>query len=69
MKKTIILTITLITLTACSKESGGNEPPEVVILQPTVAVHSSTNNEPCLETNSVNDTQSSITFRWNPDKT
>ena len=23
------------------------------------------NNEPCLETNSVNDTQSSITFRWN----
>lgn len=67
MKKTIVLlTITLITLAACSKESGGNEPPEVVILQPTVAVLSfPANNEPCLETNSVNDTQSSITFRWN----
>ena len=67
MKKTIVLlTIIFITLTACSKESGGNEPPEVVILQPTVAVLSfPANNEPCLETNSVNDTQSSITFRWN----
>lgn len=65
MKKTIVLlTITYITLTACSKDSGGNEP-EVVIRQPTAAVLSfPANNEPCLETNSVNDTQSSITFRW-----
>ena len=68
MKKTIVLlTITLITLAACSKESGE----ERTTRGSNLATHScslifSTNNEPCLETNSVNDTQSSITFRWNP---
>ena len=65
MKKTIVLlAFTIITLTACSKDSGGGEP-EVVILQPSKAVLSfPVNNEPCLETTSINDTQSSITFRW-----
>jgi len=67
MKKAIILlAITFISLSACSKDSGGNEPAEVVIPPPTVAVLTfPANNEPCLETTSVNDTQSSITFRWN----
>lgn len=67
MKKTILLLALAITnLTACSKESGGNEPEEVIILQPTRATLSfPANNEPCLETTPVNDNQSSITFRWN----
>lgn len=73
MKNTILLlAISIITLTACSKDSDGGgggttiEPEEVIILQPTSATLSfPANNEPCLETTSVNDTQSSITFRWN----
>lgn len=68
MKKTIVLlALSISFLTACSKESsGGNEPEEVIILQPTVATLSfPVNNEPCLETTAVNDNQSSITFRWN----
>ena len=50
MKKTIVLlTITCITLcpSACSKDSGGNELPEVVIRQPTAASYLSANNELC----------------------
>ncbi|MGB0366707.1 MAG: hypothetical protein ACPGC8_03620 [Flavobacteriaceae bacterium] len=67
MKKAILLlAISIITFTSCSKEGGGNESPEVVILPPTAATLTfPANNEPCLETNSVNDTQSSVTFRWN----
>ena len=67
MKKTILLlAISIITFTSCSKEGGGTETPEVVILPPTAAILTfPANNEPCLETNSVNDTQSSVTFRWN----
>ena len=67
MKKTILLlAISIFTLTACSKDGGGSEPEEVIILQPTRATLSfPANNEPCLETTSVNDTQSSIRFQWN----
>ncbi len=68
MKNTILLlAIAITSLTACSKDSGGgNEPAEVVILQPTRAVlNFPLNNEPCLETTAVNDTQSSIRFQWN----
>ena len=56
MKNTILLlAISIITLTACSKDSDGGgstiEPEEVIILQPTSATLSfPANNEPCLET-------------------
>lgn len=60
MKKAILLlAISIITFTSCSKEGGGNESPTAATLT------FPANNEPCLETNSVNDTQSSVTFRWN----
>lgn len=64
---------TVVLNTQCSKESTGSTPnptptpePEVVILQPSAPNLSfPNNNEPCLDSNVVNDNQSSITFRWN----
>lgn len=59
------MVIAISSLSACSKDTGENEP-EIIILQPTkVSLSFPANNEPCLETTQVNDNQSSITFRWN----
>lgn len=64
--------VVVVTFNYCSKESsGGSEPiiqppTETVILEPSSPVLTfPENNEPCLTTTEVNDTQSSVTFQWN----
>ena len=76
MRKKIVHILSIIvvfgTITRCSKDSSGGSDPvvqpptETVILEPTSPVLTfPENNEPCLTTTEVNDTQSSVTFQWN----
>ncbi len=69
--KTVLL-LAIVLFYQCSKDSPAPRPeptptPEpVVILQPTAAVLSfPTNDEPCLDTTTVNEDQSTVVFRWN----
>lgn len=72
-KYTFLLLSIVLTVSACSKGSSGGdqnlntpEEPAPVILNPVSPVLSfPLNNEPCLDTSEVNDTQSSVDFRWN----
>ena len=64
----VVLLLVLIVSVQCSKDSPSITPtPEpVIILQPTAAVLSfPANDEPCLDTTTVNENQSSVVFRWN----
>lgn len=77
MKHTYIYTLLIVSLvmtsSACSKGSSGGDQnlnaPDIttpVVLNPQSPVLSfPLNNEPCLDTTEVNDTQSSVDFRWN----